>query len=78
MGLEQGPWQHLKKREREGKKNHGKNLRECGLMPKVETHTVMFCVCVCVYICVCLSLWPCMCAAMPMLAMLAWAHTYGY
>lgn len=53
MGLEQGPWQNSKKLAREGKKNHGKNFRECGLMPKVETHTLMFFVCARVYVCGC-------------------------
>lgn len=65
---------NTQKNEREGKKNHGKNLRECGLMPKVETHTLMFlCVCLHVFMCVCLSLQLCVCVAMPMLA---WAHIW--
>ena len=54
MGLEQGPWQYSKKTRKKERKTTAKNLRECGLMPKMETHTLMFlCVYACVYVCVC-------------------------
>lgn len=54
-----------KKRGEKERKTTAKNLRERGLMPKVETRTLMF-LCVCMYVCVFCRL--CLCSH---------GHTYG-
>ncbi len=72
MGLEQGPWQYSKKRERRKEKPRQKLERVWFDAQSGNPHTDVFvCACVCLCMCVC----PCSCACVAML-MLAWAHIW--